>query len=113
MQYTLSLDAAYAAEWRISDDELMQSDFSTAVEMFERLHVGRVIEEVLRWMHGHCRIHWGYQLMACCRAFGVTPSGDDIIRYWYVDDCSGEACRFSECRLSAVPPSRIPRVAYR
>lgn len=112
MQYTLSLDAAYAAEWQISDDELMQSHFEVAVEMYDRLFAYRDYHDVLRWMHGHCRIHWGYQLIACLAAFDVWPSLSEVIQYWRLDGGASGLGGFSSCRLEALREEQLPpRVA--
>ena len=112
MKYNMSLDAAYAAEWQISDDDLMQSRFEVAVEMYDRLHASRTIDGVLRWMWGHCRIHWGYQVISCLAAFNVWPSLSEVMEFFEPEHEADGLARFEEIRFKAKAEYSLPpRVA--
>lgn len=112
MKYNISLDAAYAAEWQISDEELMLSRFEVAVEMYDRLHASRTIDGVLRWMWGHCRIHWGYQIIACLAAFDVWPSLSEVMKFFEPEQGATGLARFEGMRFAAKSAHSLPpRVA--
>lgn len=112
MKYEISFDAAYAAEWQISDEELMLSRFEVAVEMYDRLHASRTIDGVLRWMWGHCRIHWGYQIISCLAAFDVWPSLSEVMMFFEPEQGASGLARFEGMRFAARPARSLPpRVA--
>lgn len=108
MKYNMSLDAAYAAEWQISDEELMLSRFEVAVEMYDRLHASRTIDGVLRWMWGHCRIHWGYQLISCLAAFNVWPSLSEVMEFFEPEHGASGLARFEGIRFKAKSEYSLP-----
>ena len=100
--------ATLALKWKISEAELLRCDFDVAVAMYDVVHARRDALNVLHWMHGHCRLHRGYQLMACMRAFGMLLSRRELSFFYEIEEDAVDGENFNLWRLEPLPEWRLP-----
>lgn len=97
-----------ALNWRISEDELLRCDFNAAVAMYDAVHARREALCILHWMYGHCRLHRGYQLVACMRAFGTMLSRRELSFFYEIIEDAGDAENFYLWTLVQLPEYMLP-----
>lgn len=97
-----------ALDWRISEDELLRCDFSTAVAMYDSVHARREALSILHWMYAHCQLSRGYQIVACMRAFGMMLSRRELSFFYEIEEDAVDAENFLLWRLHVLPEYRLP-----